>query len=84
MATGYRRGVCLPPRACRHLLRTERKDVDGAEKAYRAANKAAPENGWAHFKLGHLLLTERNDVDGAEKAFRAAIKAVAIPGSVNS
>ena len=40
------------------LLRNERKDVDGAEKAYRAAIEADPRYANAHNNLAYLLLTE--------------------------
>ena len=57
------------------LLEHERKDVDGAEQAYRAAIEADPGYASAHVNLGYLLQTERKDVDGAEQAYRAAIEA---------
>ena len=56
------------------LLKNKRQDVDGAEKAFRAAIEADPGLVAAHINLGTLLITERNDVDGAEKAFRTAIE----------
>ena len=37
------------------LLQTERKDVDGAEAAYRAAITADPRHATAHTNLGILL-----------------------------
>ena len=56
-----------------NLLDEVRKDVDGAEQAYRAAIEADPGLADAHCNLGNLL--QRKDVDGAEQAYRAAIKA---------
>ena len=38
-----------------HLLKNERQDVDGAEKAFRAAIEADPGGAYAHTNLGHLL-----------------------------
>ena len=58
-----------------NLLRIEVQDVDGAEKAYRAAIEANPGYAQAHYNLGNLLKNERQDMDGAEKAYRAAIEA---------
>ena len=57
------------------LLKSERQDMDGAEKAYRAAIEANPRYASAHFNLGLLLQYKRQDVNGAEKAYRAAIEA---------
>ena len=57
------------------LLEGERRDVDGAEKAYRAAIEADPGDADTHCNLGALLCDKRQDVDGAEKAFRTAIEA---------
>jgi tetratricopeptide (TPR) repeat protein len=52
-----------------------RKDIDGAEAAYRAAIAADPGYADAHYNLGHLLQTERKDIDSAEAAYRAVIAA---------
>ena len=57
------------------LLKNERKDIDGAEAAYRAAIAANPGHPNAHANLGLLLRNERKDIDGAEAAYRAAIAA---------
>ena len=43
----------------------ERRDIDGAEAAYRAAIAADPGHSDAHFNLGILLKKERRDIDGA-------------------
>ena len=50
------------------LLKKERKDVDGAEQAYRAAIEADPGYAAAHHNLALLLEDERQDMDGAEQA----------------
>ena len=55
------------------LLYHERKDIDGAEAAFRAAIAVNPGFSLAHFNLGDLLKNERKDIDGAEAAFREAI-----------
>jgi hypothetical protein len=52
----YNRGV---------LLKDVRKDVDGAEAAYRAAIAADPGLAYAHTALGILLKKKLEDVDGA-------------------
>ena len=57
------------------LLHTERKDIDGAEAANRAAIAADPECTDVHWHLGWLLFEETEDTDGAEAAYRAAIAA---------
>ena len=57
------------------LLKNERRDIDGAEAAYRAAIAADPGHAVAHYNLGILLSNERGDVNGAEAAYRAAIAA---------
>ena len=64
------------------LLVEVRKDVDGAEAAFRTAIAADPGHASAHYSLGHLLQAERRDVDEAEAAFRAAI--AADPGHIGA
>ena len=56
------------------MLEDERKDVDGAEKAYRAAIEADPGNAKAHNNLGWLLLSERHDLNGADAEYSAALE----------
>ena len=53
-----------------YLLQYERKGVDGAAEAYRAAIKADPGYAPARTYLGLLLYFERKDVDGATEAYR--------------
>jgi Flp pilus assembly protein TadD len=55
------------------LVVEPRRNIDGAEAAFRAAIAADASNGRALLGLGTLLIKERRDVDGAEAAFRAAL-----------
>ena len=64
------------------LLHNERKDLNSAEAAYRAAIAADAGYAAAHYNLGTLLHTERKDADGAEAAYRAAI--AVDPGHANA
>ena len=57
------------------VLEMARKDINGAEAAYRAAIAAEPGHAEAHVRLGTLLQRERKDIDGAEAAYRAGIAA---------
>jgi hypothetical protein len=54
-----------------HLLQTERKDIDGAEEAYRAAIAADPTHTVAHRAL-HWFHGLRHEFGRAEPACRAA------------
>ena len=54
---------------CWALLQYERKDVAGAEGAYRDAIAVDPKFADAHNNLGTLLQCERKDVAGAESAY---------------
>ena len=58
------------------MLQSERRDIDGAEAAYRAVIATDPASySVAQTNLGILLDQERKDIDGAEAAYRAAIAA---------
>jgi tetratricopeptide (TPR) repeat protein len=59
---------------CAHLhLQHVRRDIDGAESAYREAIRLAPTNSDAHCNLGYLLQHERHDAAGAEACYKNAI-----------
>ena len=45
------------------LLENERKDIDGAEAAYRAAIAADPGHAFAHRNLGTLLLERARQIE---------------------
>ena len=55
------------------VLRTVRKDYDGAERMFRKAIELDPETALAHNGLGSVLYL-RGDNDGAEQMYRKAIE----------
>ncbi len=56
------------------LIHQRRGDFKAAEKAYRAANAAAPEFSWPCTLLGELLKDKLDNPLGAEIAYRQAIR----------
>jgi tetratricopeptide (TPR) repeat protein len=75
----YTRCIALDPKhASAHnnlgqVLRTVRKDYDGAERHYRKAIELAP-TAAKYTNLGALLKNVRKDYDGAENMYRKAIE----------
>ena len=57
------------------FLRTERKDIDGAEALYKRAIEADPKHATALGNYANLLYTARKDFDGAEVLYKRAIEA---------
>src|SRR5581483_4366232 len=68
--------AAAPTNAAAHnalgVMLQERRDLAGAEAAYREALRLDPKYAWAHYNLA-AVLCDRRDLAGAEAAFREVL-----------
>ena len=82
----YTRCIALDPKhAMAHnnlglVLRTVRKDYDGAARHYREAIELEPKNTRAHWNLSIILEEQRNDIPGAVKHMEEYVRLGGTPG----